>query len=341
MIPRNLERLPEVLFEIGKAIGADKGLQYLFDTISALVCDLLDADACSVMLIDSSRTVLLGKAASGLEAGRIQEISFRVGQGVAGWVAETGEAALIRDCADDARFIMFADAATRIRSMACVPIIASIGDGGVSGVGDTAGVMTATSSRLDAFGAAELELLRFVARTIALDIENMRLRKVSVTDPLTGAYNREFLHTRLPAELTAARHRGVALSVAMVDVDHFKPINDRFGHAVGDVVLAQVAERLRGATRKGDVLVRYGGEEFLVVLPDADLDRAGDVGERMRLALQAEPIETGTGATLEVRISAGVAALGLDDDATSLIRRADTALYRAKGRGRNRVEIAT
>lgn len=337
MIPRNLERLPEVLFEIGKAIGADKGLQYLFDTISALVCDLLDADACSVMLIDSSRTVLLGKAASGLEAGRIQEISFRVGQGVAGWVAETGEAALIRDCAADARFVTFADAETRIRSMACVPIIASVGDGG----GDTAGVMTATSSRVDAFGAAELELLRFVARTIALDIENMRLRKVSVTDPLTGAYNREFLHTRLPAELAAARHRGVALSVAMVDVDHFKPINDRYGHAVGDEVLAQVAERLRAATRKGDVLVRYGGEEFLVVLPDADLDRAGEVGERMRLAMQAETIETSTGATIEVRISAGVAALALEDDATSLIRRADTALYRAKGCGRNRVEIAT
>jgi diguanylate cyclase (GGDEF)-like protein len=336
MIPRNLERLPEVLFEIGKAIGADKGLQYLFDTISALVCDLLDADACSVMLLDSSRTVLLGKAAYGLDAGRIEEISFRVGQGVAGWVAETGEAALIHDCVEDERFVTFADAETRIRAMACVPIIGTSQE-----EGEAAGVMTATSSRLGAFGPTELELLRFVARTIALDLENMRLRKVSVTDPLTGAYNREFLHTRLPAELTSARHRTRSLSVAMVDVDHFKEINDRHGHDVGDRVLAEVAERLRGATRKGDVLVRYGGEEFLVVLPDATLERAGEIGERMRLALQADAIQTTTGVTIEVRISAGVAALGPDDDSSSLIRRADTALYRAKGRGRNRVEIAT
>ncbi len=329
---RNLDRLPQVLFEIGKAIGSDKGLQYLFETISELVCGLLDADACSVMLLDSSRTVLLGKAAHGLEAGRIHEISFHVGEGIAGWVAAHGEPTRIDDCARDPRFLVFDDSESRIRSMVCVPLIAR---------GETVGVLTVTDSTPCVFSDDDVELVGFIAKTIALDMENMRLRKVSVTDPLTGAYNREFLQHRLPAELSLAHQRSQSLAMAMVDVDHFKLVNDRFGHDVGDEVLSEVARRLRGAIRSTDLLVRYGGEEFLVVLPDADLGRACEIGERVRAALQAEAIQTSSGATIETRVSVGVAALTPEDDAATLIRRADTALYSAKGRGRNRVESAT
>ena len=329
---RNLDRLPEVLFEIGKAIGSDKGLEHLFERISELVCSLMDADACSVMLLDSSRTVLLGKAAHGLAAGRIHQISFRTGEGVAGWVADHGVPARIDDCLADERFVHFeGDGASRIRSMLCVPLLAR---------DRTVGVLTVTDREVSRFHEADVELLGFIGKTIALDMENMRLRKMSVTDPLTGAYNREFLGQRLPAELSLAIQRGQALSVAMIDVDHFKTVNDRYGHAVGDAVLLEVADRLRGAIRKGDLLVRYGGEEFLAVLPDATLERAREAGERMRAALMGEAISVAGGDTLEVRVSVGVAELSPGDDETTLIRRADTALDQAKGRGRNRVETA-
>ena len=129
---------------------------------------------------------------------------------------------------------------TPIASMVCVPLIAR---------GERVGVVTATSERTGAFDADHLELVRFIARTIALDIENVRLHRVAVTDPLTGAFNREFLVQRLPQEIAAARDRDRPLSLALVDVDHFKSVNDRYGHHVGDVVLTEVARRLRGAIR--------------------------------------------------------------------------------------------
>ncbi len=329
-----LARLPEVLFEIGKAIGSDEDVSLLLARISKLVCELLAAEACSVMLLDSSRACLLAKAAYGVRAERMKLLSFQVGEGVAGWVCEHGEPALIGDVSTDPRFVVLPDSRTAIVSMACVPLLAR---------GARVGVMTATSGKKHAFHSGDVELLSFIAKTIALDVENIRLHRVSVTDPLTGAYNREFLQRRLPHEMDAARTRGEPLAVAMVDVDHFKSINDRFGHEVGDRVLAEVSRRLRRAIRKEDLLVRYGGEEFLVVLPRAGAERAAEIGERMRRKMQAEPIAAVTEA-IEVRVSVGVAQHRRPADSsettTELVSRADQALYSAKRNGRNRVEVA-
>jgi diguanylate cyclase (GGDEF)-like protein len=250
-------------------------------------------------------------------------------------VVARGEPALIGDVAEDARFITLDDARTPIVAMACVPIEAR---------GERVGVLTATSGRKDAFAPHHLELLRFIARTIALDVQNIRLQKVAVTDVLTGAYNREFLQQRLPLEIEKAIAGESSLSVAMLDVDHFKAVNDRHGHDVGDEVLAEVAVRLRSAIRADDLLVRYGGEEFLIVLPRAEAGRAWEVAERMRVRLGDRPFEVGA-IELGIEASVGVAQLRVHDRAAAetaheLIRRADAALYTAKARGRNRVEVA-
>jgi len=334
MNPGVLERLVEVLFEIGKAIGSDDDVLRLFNVISERVCELTGADACSIMLLDASRQCLLGKAAYGLEDGRINTLAFRLGEGVAGWVAEHGEPALIADCTTDTRFVVFHDNATRIRSMACVPLSAR---------GERVGVLTATAAEPGVFDDADVEMLAFIARTIALDVENLRLRRVAVTDPLTGAFNREFMQRRLPTEVSQAEARGKPLAVAMIDVDHFKAINDRYGHGTGDLVLAEVAGRIRAAIRRDDLLVRYGGEEFLVVLPETDLERAREVAERIRGGLMRDAVvlpDSAGGGVLEVRVSVGVAAHGGGGDPGTLVGRADAALYLAKGRGRNRVEVA-
>ena len=337
-----LERLPRVLFEIGKVVSSGEDLGEMLSRIAELSCELVEADACSIMLLDNKRTLLTGKAAHGLRGRDIRSIAFRVGEGVAGNVAAAGKAALITDVRSDARFVDLPASkaslrsqpkrtVSRIRALACVPLTAR---------DRLVGVLTATSSIVGAFDADDLEMLAFVAKTIALDIENLRLRRLAITDQLTGAYNREFLQQRLPEEQAKAERGEAPLSLAMVDVDHFKPINDRYGHDVGDLVLAEVAAKLRSAIRGNDVLVRYGGEEFLVLLPSTAARAAQDVGERMRMTLQEETFFAGD-APIEVRISVGIAEhLRGSDSPTTLIRRADTALYLAKESGRNRVEVA-
>jgi diguanylate cyclase (GGDEF)-like protein len=326
-----LRRLPQVLFEIGKAVGSDDNLATLLARISELVCDLVGAEACSIMLLDSGRERLLGKAAYGLARRDVSLISFRVGEGVAGWVAERGEPALIADVTGDPRYKILSDSQSRIRSLACVPLAYR---------DERIGVLTITSPRAGAFNQDDVELLGFIATTMAMDIDNARLRRLSITDPLTEAYNREFLQQRLPLAVEHADRRGEPLAVAMIDIDHFKDVNDQHGHAVGDRVLAEVAQRLRAAIRSGDLLVRYGGEEFLVLLPGSDAAKAAEIAERMRLKMDSDPIAT-DGARIDVRISVGVAELRRGSDSgEQLVRRADTALYAAKGRGRNRVEVA-
>jgi len=326
-----LQKLPAALFEIGKLIGSDLDPGILLSRIAELVCQLVDAKACSIMLLDASRKRLLAKAAYGLRTERMNTLSFARGEGVAGWVVERGEPALIPDVTKDPRFVVLPANQTPIASMLCVPLLAR---------GERVGVVTATSERVGAFDDNHLELVRFIATTIALDIENVRLHRVAVTDPLTGAYNREFLVQRLPQEIEAAVDRDRALSVAMVDVDHFKAVNDQYGHGVGDAVLAEVARRLRSAIRTGDLLVRYGGEEFLVVLPKADAGRAWEVGERMRQRVCERSFEVGDGLALILRISVGIAQWRVGEPTVDLIERADDALYGAKQRGRNRVEVA-
>jgi diguanylate cyclase (GGDEF)-like protein len=326
-----LQKLPAALFEIGKLIGSDLDPGILLSRIAELICQLIDAKACSVMLLDADRKRLLAKAAYGLRTERMHSLSFRIGEGVAGWVVEKGESALINDVAKDPRFITLPENQTPIASMLCVPLLAR---------GERVGVVTATSERPDAFDPSQLELVRFIATTIALDVENVRLHRVAVTDPLTGAYNREFLASRLPQEIEAALERDRSLSVAMVDVDHFKHVNDQYGHSIGDQVLAEVARRLRGAIRAGDILVRYGGEEFLAVLPKADAGRAWEVGERMRQRVCERSFTVGDGLALILRISVGIAQWRVGEKMHHLIERADVALYDAKDRGRNRVEVA-
>jgi diguanylate cyclase (GGDEF)-like protein len=331
MSPEGLQKLPAALFEIGKLIGSDLDPGILLAKIAELICQLIDAKACSVMLLDADRKRLLAKAAYGLRTERMHSLSFRIGEGVAGWVIGRGEPALIPDVTQDSRFVALPGNQTPIASMLCVPLLAR---------GERVGVVTATSERTDAFDANHLEIVRFISTTIALDIENVRLHRVAVTDPLTGAYNREFLLARLPKEIEDAIDRDRPLSIALVDVDHFKAVNDQHGHATGDGVLAEIARRLRGAIRTGDLLVRYGGEEFLTVLPKADAGRAWEVGERMRQRVCERAFSAGDGLILLLRISVGIAQWRAGESMQDLISRADLALYNAKLRGRNRVEVA-
>lgn len=159
-------------------------------------------------------------------------------------------------------------------------------------------------------------------------------------DPLTRALNRRFLPSILSREIGIANDNDSPLSILVLDVDHFKRVNDQWGHQVGDKVLRQVASILNDHVRPSDFVFRYGGEEFLVALVETDLTQAGAIAERIRQALADHAFQSGSGQQLRATASIGIAGHEGHPDQDYLIKKADDALYRAKQNGRNRIEMA-
>jgi two-component system, cell cycle response regulator len=170
-----------------------------------------------------------------------------------------------------------------------------------------------------------------------LRLRNAELVRISRTDPLTGMHNRRHLEERLVEQTSLVKRQGGDLGVLLLDVDRFKRINDRHGHAAGDAVLRILAGRVREAIRTEDMVGRWGGEEFLVVLPATGRDSLGVVGERVRRMVAADAFLVEAG-ELRVTVSVGAAA-GVEDGWEGLVRRADAALYAAKEAGRNQVVV--
>ena len=175
-------------------------------------------------------------------------------------------------------------------------------------------------------------------------LDHLRVRleesvEMAILDPLTGLHNRRYMASHLATLFDDASRRGKPLSVLLIDIDHFKAVNDSHGHDAGDAVLREFATRIRRDTRGIDLACRLGGEEFVVVMPDCDLAKAYQVGERLRQCIEAAPFEVGGKVgLLQVTASVGVAALEFDDDTPEqMLKRADQALYCAKRDGRNRV----
>ena len=163
--------------------------------------------------------------------------------------------------------------------------------------------------------------------------------EMAITDALTGLHNRRYMESHLATLIEQAASRGKPLSALVVDIDYFKSINDTHGHDAGDDVLREFALRLKKSIRGIDLACRYGGEEFVVVMPETDMAVATMVAERLRRRIASEPFSISQGSDrIEVTISVGIAAIGdAQDSAQALLKRADQALYRAKRDGRNRV----
>jgi diguanylate cyclase (GGDEF)-like protein len=188
----------------------------------------------------------------------------------------------------------------------------------------------------------ELQLRSMDALQLELQKKNKNLRRKSLIDPLIGTWNRGAIMRILTIEAVRCDKAGLPLSLIVADLDFFKKINDTYGHPAGDTVLVKVASRLRSCIRPQEALGRYGGEEFLIVLPGSSHTTALAVAERMRLAISSQPEAIGA-TSLNLTISAGVASTDVFPNATTeeLISRADMALYAAKDAGRNRVMNAT
>jgi diguanylate cyclase (GGDEF)-like protein len=196
------------------------------------------------------------------------------------------------------------------------------------------------------------DFVKHMASIIAICLENVisneMLKYIGLTDALTGVYNRRYIDRRLLEEIARARRQQYCIACMYIDIDHFKKVNDTHGHQGGDEVLREVAARIRQELRRSDALGRFGGEEFVVLLIDADLDSATFVAERIRASIAGTPFELPGAALASVSVSIGVASLPSQSDqlaievvAQQLVAHADQALYQAKANGRNLVVSAS
>jgi diguanylate cyclase (GGDEF)-like protein len=172
---------------------------------------------------------------------------------------------------------------------------------------------------------------------VALDKAQHQLKTQALTDELTGLSNRRQVMERLEQEFRRAVRVGEPLCVISLDIDHFKKINDTYGHQFGDKVLKIIGERMQNSLRPYDTVGRVGGEEFLIVAPASPSEEAVSLAQRVILAISSDPVEDGS-SSVTVTASAGVAVISRDDaEAEDLLRKADRSLYEAKALGRNRV----
>ena len=184
-------------------------------------------------------------------------------------------------------------------------------------------------------------LVSFYMVQLMIDLDQARRMAytLAITDGLTGLYNRRYFMAQVDTELSKARRHRLDLSLVMVDADHFKAVNDTYGHDVGDVVLKSLANAAKSCLREHDVLARYGGEEFVMLLPHTDLNGAVVVAERVRSTVERQDVVFDGGQILHITVSLGVASLSEPvASRMELLKNADLALYQAKELGRNRVQ---
>ncbi|MBN14740.1 MAG: hypothetical protein CMJ15_05905 [Pelagibacterium sp.] len=190
-------------------------------------------------------------------------------------------------------------------------------------------------------GAFTMAVTRLSFITTSDVVRIAKLERDAIEDPLTGIYNRRYLENKLEEEVGRSTRLNTPLSAMMIDLDHFKHVNDTYGHEVGDQVLRHVCSLIVSSVRPGDSVVRYGGEEFVVLAPNCPAGDASVLGERMREKIAGSRLSLPGGQDLTVTASIGVSSLTTDSSGAEMLRAADMALYRAKREGRNRLCIAT
>jgi diguanylate cyclase (GGDEF)-like protein len=336
-LARQLSEL-ELLFETAQVLTSQLELPKLLDSLCEQVGKTLGCEEIAILLLDEPTGQLVVRTTLGFpDREAISGMRFDPGEGISGIVARTGKSLLIPDISKDDRYLHYKGQHLADGSFLCVPMLYQ---------GRLAGLFNVRRARVDAFGDDEIRILTSLASTAALAITNAqlfdRLATLSLTDELTGLGNRRQLQQRAAEEVERAVRHGDPLSVLMIDIDHFKQFNDTHGRLRGDDVLRGVARTLRGVVRSIDIVARYGGEKFVVMLPRVARPEATLVAEKLRQAVAARPHPGSEGLPdSRVTVSIGVAAYPEDAKAIEpLLEASDRALLTAKQTGRNRV-VAT
>jgi diguanylate cyclase (GGDEF)-like protein len=338
LLERRSEEL-ETLVGIGKALTSTLEVREVLGAIMEKVSLLLRPKTWSLLLVDDESGDLTFEIAVSPAADRLKGIRLKKGEGIAGWVALHGEPLLIPDVTRDSRFAPEVDEAVAFttRSIVCVPLKCR---NRVLGV-----VELLNNLGEGEFSEADLKILSTIADFAAIAIENARyferVRELVITDDLTGLYNAKHLLEHLDHEVDRARRYGTPLSLVFLDVDHFKGVNDTHGHLVGSRVLAEMGRLIRTCVRSSDVAARYGGDEFVIVLPNTGKHGALTMASHLRQRVKEHYFLSEQGYRIRVTASFGVATCPEDAQTKlALIRLADQAMYRVKESTRDAVKPA-
>ncbi len=319
-----------ILLEVTTALTSLLDVDQVLGEMLTRSVRLASATAGTIILVDSNGRAQRKIAVRNDKPYEVDELALSrvLEQGLARWVFESGVPAKVDDTHDDPRWLRIDNNGQSSRSAVCLPVWRRK---------RILGILTLTHSRPRHFDDDQLELLEAIAGQAGIAIENAQLfgevQRLATTDSLTGLSNRRHFIARAEAAFASPRR---PIAAVMIDVDHFKTVNDERGHLAGDAVLVEVARRIRDCVDDAGPLGRFGGEEFALVLPGADLERAVEVAECVRKAVAATTVEC-EGGPLTMTVSIGVAVADGECGLNELIKRADDRLYEAKHGGRDRV----
>lgn len=325
--------------EIGKALTSSLDLREILNIVMEKISDLLHPKNWSLLLLDEETNELRFEIVVGKGSEKIKDLRLKVGEGVAGWVALEKKPLLVPDVAEDPRFSSKADRVSnfRTKSIVCVPLLTR---------GKCRGVIELINKDEEGgFSEDDLLILTTLADYTAIAIENAiffnKVQELTITDDLTKLYNSRFLHSRLEYEVERAKRFKYNLSMIFLDLDYFKTVNDTHGHLMGSRLLMEVARLILSMIRNVDMACRYGGDEFLVLMPETSKKNAMMVAEKIRTAMRETVFLSDEGINRRLTGSFGVASYPDDaEDKDDLIHLADVAMYRVKNSSKDGVAEA-
>jgi diguanylate cyclase (GGDEF)-like protein len=312
----------------------------LYETIIDMSVHLAQAERCSLMLVENGKTYLTIKAAKGINKKLLKGIKIKVGEGVAGKVFGEGAPLMVYDIEKDERVLLPRKPSYKTGSFISIPL--KIGERAI-------GVLNISDKvKGEVFSEEDMTLLRSFASYASIALERSmyyslvgHLKELSITDSLTGLFNKRYFEERFFEELQRSERHNLSFSLAMLDIDDFKLFNDTEGHLSGDEVLKNIANIAKESTRVIDIIARFGGEEFAIIMPQTEKDEAFFVAERIRKSIREQLSHTWRYFPKEhITVTAGVATFPSDGkDMKNLIRNADKALYKGKKEGKDKTVL--
>jgi len=324
--------------EVSKTLTSTLDLNNILSTIMNNAKKLIKAEAWSFLLIDQETGDLVFEKTSGKKDDnkKIKKMRLKIGEGIAGWVAQELIPVVVPDVSADPRFSSKIDKqiTLKTKTIMCVPIMSK---GNILGVLE---IVNKTTN--EPFTKDDLNLILRIVDHAAIAIERaslyQKMEELSITDDLTKLFNTRYLDRTLEIEINRSNRHRTSLSLIFMDVDHFKTINDNYGHLVGSKLLVEMGQLLIKCLRTVDIVARYGGDEFVIVLPQTPPTNAVQIAERIRKSIEHNVFLKKDGYSLKMTASFGVASY--PESAKSkedLLRLADEAMYRVKYQTRNGV----
>jgi diguanylate cyclase (GGDEF)-like protein len=334
---RQLQELG-LFHDVAKALTSSLNLDSILQTIMEKMAAYFRPDTWSLLMVDEEKGELYFAIAVGDAAEALKSVRLKLGEGIAGWVAQNGESLLVPDVYTDPRFAKRIDEMTKwqTRSIICIPLKSKH---------RVLGVIQLINVDMEGFGGNEMLLLQALADYAAIAIDNARavekIQELTITDDCTGLYNARHLYKTLEAEVYRSTRFGYEFSILFLDLDHFKTVNDTHGHLIGSRLLAEIGYAIKAHLRLIDYAFRYGGDEFVVLLPQTSKEAALVVARRLRDVFRKEAWLKSEGLNLNIRASMGVATFPEDaKSAHEIIRQADEMMYAVKNTTRDNVSVA-